>query len=225
MSDLDRITRNARALLAAIPPHVKVVAAAKTRAPEEVLAVIEAGIEWVGHNYVQEAERVAGVVGRRARWHLIGHLQKNKVKQAVELFDMIETVDSVGLGEVLDNRCAAVHKTMPILIEINSGREENKSGCLPERAEELARRLSRLDHLRIQGLMTMAPLLDDSADYRPYFRETRSLYERLRCAQIPRVEMQFLSMGMSDSYRVAIEEGANVVRIGTALFGPRPPDL
>lgn len=223
MIDPEQITRNARELLAGIPTHVKVVAAAKTRSTQEVLAVVEAGIDWVGHNYVQEGERMAGVIGRRARWHLIGHLQRNKVKQAVDVFDMIETVDSVGLAEAIDSRCHAVHRTMPVLIEINSGREENKNGCLPEHAEELVRRLTRLTSLRIQGLMTMGPLLEPAESYRPYFRETKALFDRMSAHPIEGVEMRYLSMGMSDSYRVAIEEGANVVRIGSALFGPRPP--
>jgi PLP dependent protein len=222
MADRDRIISAASSLLASLPRHVTLVAAAKSRTVEEVLAAVEAGIQVVGHNYVQEARSMVDVIGRRARWHVIGSLQKNKVKQAVDLFDMIETVDSWGLAEVIDSRCAALHRMMPVLIEINSGREANKSGVLPEQAEDLVRRVSRLGHLRIQGLMTMGPWSATGEDYRPFFRTTKELFDSLAKTQIPNVEMRYLSMGMSDSYLVAIDEGANIVRIGTALFGPRP---
>jgi PLP dependent protein len=221
MTDRDHIMEATRAILSALPPGVTVVAAAKTRAPEEVVAAIEAGVSFVGHNYVQEAERMVGIIGRRARWHMLGHLQKNKVKQAVDVFDLIESVDSAGLAETIDARCTAVHRVMPILIEVNSGREPNKTGVVPEDAEEMIRRVSRLGHVRVQGLMTMGPLSEEPEDFRPYFRTTRQLFEQLVSANIPNVEMRYLSMGMSGSYRVAIEEGANMVRIGTAIFGLR----
>jgi hypothetical protein len=153
---------------------------------------------------------------------MLGHLQKNKAKQAVAIFDMIQTVDSLDLGKVIDSRCAAMHRTMPVLIEINSGRETNKTGVLPEDAEALVRALGRLEHIRIQGLMTMGPLSEEPEDCRPYFSATKALFDRLAQVHIPHVEMRYLSMGMSGSYRIAIEEGANLVRLGTALFGPRP---
>ncbi len=223
MVDAERIKKATTELLSSIPAHVTVVAAAKMHPPEAILAAVEAGIKVVGENYVQEARQKVDVVGRRVRWHLIGSLQKNKVKYAVELFDLIETVDSWGLAEAIDQRCAAMHRVMPVLVEINSGREPNKSGVLPEDAEDLIRRIARLKHIRVQGLMTMGPLLENAEDYRPYFRLTKALFDDLAAMRIPGVEMQYLSMGMSDSYRVAIEEGANVIRIGTAIFGPRPP--
>jgi PLP dependent protein len=221
VTNRENITKATREILAALPPGVALVVAAKTRAPEEVVAAIEAGVTLVGHNYVQEAERMAGIIGRRARWHMLGHLQKNKVKQAVEVFDLIESVDSIGLAETIDARCAAVHRVMPILIEVNSGREPNKTGVLPEDAEAMIGRVSRLGHVRIQGLMTMGPLSDEPEDFRPYFRTTRQLFEQLVAVRIANIEMRYLSMGMSGSYHVAIEEGANMVRIGTAIFGPR----
>ena len=222
MTERDHITSTARNLLALLPRHVTLIAAAKSRSIDEVLAAIEGGIQVVGHNYVQEARQMVDVVGRRARWHLIGALQRNKAKQAVELFDMIETIDSWALAEAIDSRCAAFHRTMPVLIEINSGREANKSGVLPEQAEPLVRRIGSLSNLRVQGLMTMGPFSANGEDYRPYFRATKALFDELARAQIPGVEMRCLSMGMSDSYMVAVEEGANIVRIGAALFGPRP---
>jgi pyridoxal phosphate enzyme (YggS family) len=222
MTGRDQIISATTELLASLPSHVTLVAAAKHHTPEEVLAAVEAGIQVIGENYVQEARQMVDILGRRVRWHLIGKLQKNKVKHAVELFDLIETVDSWGLAEVIDTRCAAVHRKMPVLIEINSGHEENKAGIVPEQAEDVLRRVGRLKNMRVQGLMTMGPLSENAEDYRPYFRSTKGLFDHLDSIRIPGVEMRYLSMGMSGSYQVAIEEGANIIRIGTAIFGPRP---
>jgi pyridoxal phosphate enzyme (YggS family) len=202
-----------------LPPGVMLVAAAKTRLPEEVRAAIHAGIKIVGYNYVQEAERMYQVIGNTVRWHMIGHLQRNKVKKAVKLFDMIETIDSVQLAEAIDNRCASEGKIMPVLIEINSGKESNKTGILPENVDKLIMQISGLPNLRIQGLMTMGPRFGNPEDARPYFNATKFAFDRLSKVGIPNVEMRHLSMGMSNSYKIAIEEGANIVRIGTKLFG------
>ena len=218
MTDLEANYENIRKR---IPDHVILVAAAKTRTIEEVAAAVRAGITVVGHNYIQEAEKMVGALGNRVKWHMLGHLQKNKVKKAVQLFDMIETVDSWALAELLDRRCAALDKTMPILVEINSGREANKTGVLPEEVNDFVRRLAALQHIRVQGLMTMGPRFGDPEDARPYFHETKAAFDRLAAAEIPNIEMSTLSMGMSNSYEVAIGEGSNMVRIGTKLFGPR----
>ena len=215
------IAANVKAILAELPPGVELVAAAKTRTAAEILEAIEAGVGIVGENYVQEAAAVLPAVGRRARWHFIGHLQTNKAKKAVEIFDLIETVDSIGLGRELDKRAAAAGKTMDVLVEINSGREPQKAGALPEEAEGLVRELAALPRLRVLGLMTMGPFEGDPEDSRPYFRETRRVFEALAKAAVPGAAMERLSMGMSHSWRVAVEEGANLVRIGTAIFGPR----
>lgn len=216
------IAENVRAILAALPPGVELVAAAKTRTPVEILEAIEAGVRIIGENYVQEASEASQAVGRGARWHFIGHLQTNKVKRAVEVFDLVETVDSAGLARAIDKRAAAIGKRMPVLIEVNSGREPQKSGVRPEDAEKLVRDISVLKNVKVEGLMTMGPFEGDPEDSRPYFRETRKVRDALRALSIPGVEMRYLSMGMTNSYRVAIEEGANLVRIGTAIFGPRP---
>jgi pyridoxal phosphate enzyme (YggS family) len=216
------IASNVTAILAELPPGVELVAAAKTRTAAEILEAINAGIRIVGENYVQEAADVFPAVGRLARWHFIGHLQSNKVKKAVEIFDLVETVDSVALGREIDKRAAAAGKTMDILIEVNSGRESQKSGVLPEEAEPLVRALVGLPNLRVLGLMTMGPFEGDPEDSRPYFKETRRVWDALKSLAIPGAEMRRLSMGMTNSWRVAIEEGANLVRIGTAIFGPRP---
>jgi pyridoxal phosphate enzyme (YggS family) len=206
-----------------IPDHVLLVAAAKTRTIEEVAAAVRAGITVMGHNYLQEAEKMVGAFGNEVKWHMLGHLQKNKVKKAVQVFDMIETVDSWALAELLDRHCAALDKSMPILVEINSGREPNKTGVFPEKVDHFVRGLADLPHIRVQGLMTMGPRFGDPENARPYFRETKTAFDRLAAAGIPKIEMRFLSMGMSNSYEVAIEEGSNMVRIGTKLFGPRAP--
>lgn len=204
-----------------IPDHVIIAAAAKTRTVDEIKEAIDAGIEIIGENYVQEAEKVISALGDQAKWHMIGHLQRNKAKQAVQLFDMIETLDSWRLAEVIERRCAAIGKTMPVLVEINSGREPNKTGVMPEDADELIQKLAGLSHIQVQGLMTMGPQFGDPEDARPFFQETKKAFDRIVSSDIPNIEMRYLSMGMSNSYRVAIEEGSNMVRIGTDLFGPR----
>lgn len=215
------IEENVRKLLEEIPSGVEIVAAAKSRLPQEILRAVQAGIKIIGENYVQEALSAFELIGKKAEWHFIGHLQKNKVKKAVSIFDMIETVDSFELAEEIDKRCALIGKKMPVLIEVNSGREPQKFGVLPEEAEALILRISNLKNINIKGLMTMGPFTGDPEDARPYFVETRRLFEKIRALKIPGVEMKFLSMGMTNSYRIAIEEGANMIRIGTKIFGPR----
>jgi len=215
------IAANVKAILSELPPGVELVAAAKTRTAAEILEAVEAGVKIIGENYVQEAAEVFAAVGRRARWHFIGHLQRNKAKRAVEIFDLIETVDSIELGREIDKRSAAAGKTMEVLVEVNSGREPQKAGVMPEEVETLVRALAALPRLRVLGLMTMGPFEGDPEDSRPYFQETRKAFEALKAAAVPGVEMRHLSMGMTNSWRVAVEEAATMIRIGTALFGPR----
>ena len=215
------IRENIERILGELPPGVELVAAAKSQAPGKVLEAIEAGVRTIGENYVQEAEAHFAAIGSRAEWHFIGHLQTNKVKKAVEIFDLVETVDSMALGREIDKRSASAGKTMDILVEVNSGREPQKAGVLPEDVEPLVRSLTALPHLRVLGLMTMGPFEGDPEDSRPYFTETRKVWDALKALAIPGVEMRRLSMGMTNSWRVAVEEGANLVRIGTAIFGPR----
>ena len=215
------IKQNVAQVLSELPNGVELVAAAKTRNPGEILQAIEAGIKIVGENYVQEAEPAYEVVGNRAKWHFIGHLQRNKVKKAVKLFDMIETVDSVEIAGEIDKRCAQIGKVMPVLIEINSGREEQKSGVFPEKAEQLVREISSLQNIRVKGLMTMGPRFGNPEDSRPCFVETKKIFDKLKNLNLPNVEMRYLSMGMTNSYKIAIDEGANIVRIGSKIFGER----
>ena len=222
------IADRVKLVLASLPSHVLLVAAAKTRAPEEVRAAVEAGVTAIGHNYVQEAEAMRHALHdwesqarREVRWHLIGHLQRNKAKKAAPLFDMIETIESVRIARAVDRHCAAIGKTMPVLIEINSGRESSKTGVPPGDVEGLAREIDGFENLRLQGLMTMGPRFGNPEDARPYFRLTKELFDRLSSASLQNGQMRYLSMGMSNSSQVAIEEGANIVRIGSRLFGER----
>lgn len=215
------IEQNISQILSELPDGVQLVAAAKTRTPAEVLAVVSAGVKIIGENYVQEAERAYEVVGSRAKWHFIGHLQGNKAKKAVRLFDMIETVDSLKIAREIDKWCAQIGKVMPVLVEVNSGREKQKSGVLPEKAEELIKEISGLKNIKVMGLMTMGPRLGNPEDARPYFVETRKMFERVKKLNLSNVQMKYLSMGMSNSYKVALGEGANIVRIGSKLFGER----
>ncbi|HUU51930.1 MAG TPA: YggS family pyridoxal phosphate-dependent enzyme [Candidatus Heimdallarchaeota archaeon] len=215
------IKENVRKLLDELPPGVELVAAAKTRTPDEIQEAIDAGVNIIGQNYVQEAQAAFRVIGNRARWHFIGHLQKNKAKKAVEIFDMIETVDSYGLAAELNKRCQARSKVLSILIEINSGRESQKFGVVPEEAEKFIKQIASFEGIKVRGLMTMGPMFGAPENARSYFQETRRTYERIKSLDIPNVEMKYLSMGMTNSFRVAIEEGANIVRIGTLIFGPR----
>jgi hypothetical protein len=216
------IMQNVRRLLGELPEGVRLLAAAKSRQPYEVREAVEAGICIIGENYVQEAERARAGAGGGVEWHFIGHLQKNKVKKAVELFDMIETVDSYELAAEIDKRCALAGRVMPVLIEVNSGRETQKAGVFPEEAEMLVTRLADLKNIRVTGLMTMGPFTEGPEDTRRAFAETRRLFERIKALDLPGVEMKNLSMGMTGSYRIAIEEGANIVRIGSGIFGERP---
>ncbi len=215
------ITQNVRRLLNELPPGVRLEAAAKTRSSQEIAAAIAAGIAVVGQNYVQEAETARAAISAKVAWHCIGHLQKNKVKKAVALFDMIETVDSRALAAEIDKRCAQIGKVMPVLIEVNSGREPQKAGVLPEAAAGLISEIAGLPNIRVMGLMTMGPPLAAAEDYRPYFALTKRLFNEIAALNLPGVAMEYLSMGMTDSYRVAIEEGASLVRIGSRIFGPR----
>ena len=215
------ITENVKQLLVELPEDVKLVAAVKSRTPEEIAEAVAAGIRIIGENYVQEAERAYQLIGKKVEWHFIGHLQTNKVKKTVALFDMIETVDSVEIAGEINKRCAQMDKTMPVLIEINSGREAQKAGVYPEKAEQLIKAMGEMKNIRVMGLMTMGPLTTKAEDLRACFRETKRLFDEIKKLAIPNADMRYLSMGMTDSYKIAIEEGANMIRIGSKIFGPR----
>jgi len=215
------ITDNVRSVLAELPTGVELVVVGKNRSPREIGEAISAGAHIIGENYIQEAETACKTIGNRVIWHFIGSLQKNKVKKAVRLFDMIETIDTIPLAEAIDRESAIAGKIMPILIEINSGHEPQKSGVLPEDTETVVKEIAKFKYIKIQGLMTMGPHFGDPELARPYFAETRKIFDRLKSVKIPGVELKYLSMGMTNSYKIAIEEGANIVRLGSRIFGER----
>jgi pyridoxal phosphate enzyme (YggS family) len=215
------IRDNVRRFLDELPPHVNLMAVVKTRTPEEVAEAVESGVKFLGANYVQEAENIFPGIRDLASCQLIGHLQSNKTAKAVGLFDVIQTVDSLKLATEISKRTEASERVMPVLLEINSGREPQKAGVFPEQAEALVRQIAELKFVHVQGLMTMGMWTENTEVLRRCFVETKRLFEKLGEAAIPNVSMLTLSMGMSDSYRIAVEEGSNLVRIGTAIFGPR----
>jgi len=215
------IKENVKKILDGLPENVELVAAAKARSPEEIEEAIKAGVKIIGENYIQEAQKAFEIIGKGVKWHFIGHLQKNKVKRAVKIFDMIETVDSYDLTQEINKRCSHVSKIMPVLIEINSGKEKQKFGVFPEDVMNLIKEISTFSNIKIMGLMTMGPRFGNPEDSRPYFIETRKIFEKIKALNLPRVEMKYLSMGMTNSYQIAIEEKANMVRIGTLIFGER----
>jgi hypothetical protein len=213
------IAEAVKRILETIPPGVTLVAAAKGRTVAEVEAALQSGVTHVGHNYVQEAQPIIQALGDRATWHMIGHLQRNKAKLAARVFDMIETVDSLRLAQAIERHCMLLGVSMSVLVEINSGREPAKTGVFPEEVDDLVAAIADLEHVRVMGLMTMGPRFGDPEDARPYFQQTRETFERILSMNLANVTMRYLSMGMTNSYQVAIEEGANIVRIGTKIFG------
>jgi len=200
------------------PAQVRLVAVSKTVPVERIREAVAAGQRLFGENYLQEARGKIEALGETASWHFIGHLQSNKAKAAVALFELIHGVDRLKLAAALEAAAAQIGKVQEILIQVNLAAEASKSGAAPEAAAGLLREISRLPHLRVRGLMTMPPFLDPEA-VRPYFRALRELRDHLRDSSgLPLPE---LSMGMSGDYEVAVEEGATLVRVGTAIFGSR----
>jgi len=201
--------------------EIRLMAVTKTVDDGRILAAMRAGVEIIGENYVQEAKRKLEKLEKQGEWHLIGRLQTNKAKYAVHLFDMIHSVDRMELAAELDRRARSAGRVIPILIEVNISGEESKSGVPLNSAPDLIRLVAPLNNLLIRGLMTMPPWFDDPEESRPYFRALRELRDKIAREAIPRVEMRELSMGMTDDYVVAIEEGATIVRIGRGIFGER----
>jgi PLP dependent protein len=200
---------------------VRMLAASKSQSMEKVQTAIAAGIRLFGENYVQEAAAKKAAAHAPVEWHMIGHLQRNKVKAALDLFDVIESLDNLGLAQALEKEAAARGRIVRALVEVNLAGEENKSGLPQEALAPLLEAIEALPHLRIEGLMAVPPLADDPEKARPYFRALAELREKFKSQKRSNIELKELSMGMSHDYAVAIEEGATLVRIGTALFGPR----
>jgi pyridoxal phosphate enzyme (YggS family) len=209
------------------PREVTLVAVSKTHAASRVLEAVRAGLSDFGENRVQEAEEKIGELRREAgvRWHLIGHLQANKARRAVRLFDLIHTVDTPALAERLERVCAEEgRETLSVLVQVDLAGEESKSGARAEELQAVFESLKRCGHLRCRGLMTLPPFFEDAERVRPYFRRLRELRDELRERGAFGDTRGELSMGMSHDFEAAIEEGATLVRVGTAIFGARTKD-
>jgi pyridoxal phosphate enzyme (YggS family) len=202
--------------------EITLIAVSKTKPVELVQLAFQQGLTHFGENRVQEAlPKIATFHPEGIHWHMIGHLQSNKAGKVVEAFDMLQSVDSLHLAQVLERLAASREKHLPILLEINIAGEASKAGMRPEESLSVAREIAAYPHLDIQGVMTVAPLVTNPEEVRPVFRALRELRDRLRDA-VPQHSWHHLSMGMTDDYQVAIEEGATMVRIGRAIFGARP---
>ena len=204
------------------PESIRLVAVSKTMPCEIVSQALKSGVQILGENYIQEATCKAGDLGEfPVSWHFIGHLQSNKAKTAVQLFDLIHTVDSRKTALELNRQAEKIQKCQKILIQVNVAGEASKSGIAPEKTQELLEEISRLDHLSVRGLMTMPPYEKNPESARPHFKALYLLGKTLEQAGISGVSMEELSMGTTHDFPVAIEEGATLVRIGTAIFGRR----
>jgi PLP dependent protein len=204
------------------PDSVRLVAVSKTVDADRVAMAIEAGADILGENYIQEArDKFNALYDQPVAWHFIGHLQSNKAKYAVRMFDLIHSVDSHKLAKALDKEARKNEKVQDILIQVNISQEETKSGIDAAEAVELITEIGALENVRVKGLMTMPPFFDQPEKARPYFRQLARLRDQIAEAGIPDVDMKELSMGMTGDFEVAIAEGATLVRIGTAIFGAR----
>ncbi len=232
MSGIDEIRDNLQAVRDGIgraavragrdPNEVRLIVVTKTFEAATVRDAIGAGAADIGENYVQEARAKIEAVGREAaRWHFIGGLQKNKAKYVVRLFDLVHSVDGLELAAEIDRRAAVDGRVMDILIQVDISREDQKSGVMEEELADVVRAIAPLPHVAVTGLMGMPPFGREPEASRPYFRRMKQLFDELASLGIPRVDMRELSMGMSNDFEVAVEEGATMVRVGTAIFGQR----
>ncbi|HCY84358.1 MAG TPA: YggS family pyridoxal phosphate-dependent enzyme [Desulfobacteraceae bacterium] len=204
------------------PDDIQLIGVSKRKPAGLIRDAIAAGHKNFGENYIQEAMEKIDELGRDAAcWHFIGHLQSNKAKFAVKYFDLIHTVDKLKLAKEINKQAAKIGKVQQVLLQINIAQEDTKSGAAAGEVLDLARSISQFDHLSLQGLMCMPPFFDDPEEARPYFRAVRIIKDEIAGMNLPGVEMNHLSMGMSNDYAVAIEEGATLVRVGTAIFGRR----
>jgi hypothetical protein len=229
----DQIALNARRLreeiqaeavrLSRSADDITLVAVTKTFGPAVAAAAIGCGLTELGENRIQEAKTKIPLVApsQPVRWHLIGHLQTNKAKEAVALFDLIHSVDRIELAQALDHRAGLIGKRQDILLQVNTTAESQKSGCDPSLVSELTKQIAGMRNLRIRGLMTIGPFVDERAPIERAFRLLRQEFEQLRTADLGNGEMRFCSMGMTDDWRIALAEGANMLRIGRAIFGER----
>jgi len=202
------------------PQEITLVAVTKTVEVDRIEDAIAFGANIIGESRVQEAKEKYGELGNKAIWHLVGHLQRNKAKDAIRIFDLIHSVDSAELAREIDKQARKVGKIQKILVEMNVSDEQSKYGLSPEQLIPFLKDISGLPNIKVKGLMTMAPLYENPEDCRPWFRKLKDMMEEVKAENIENIEMVYLSMGMSNDFEVAIEEGSNMVRIGRAIFGP-----
>lgn len=203
------------------PEDITIVCAAKTKGPEHVRAALAAGATDIGENYIQEAQDKQAAIAEPARWHLIGHLQRNKAKVAVSLFSLIHSLDSIALARALDRQAEKQQVEVRTLIEVNVGAETTKSGIAPADIGPLLEAVASLSHVRVEGLMTIPPPSETIEASRPYFQQLMRLRQEYTSMNGPNIDLRELSMGMTNDYPIAIQEGATLVRIGRAIFGER----
>lgn len=203
------------------PEDILLLAVSKTKPVEQIKEAVSYGLTSLGENKVQEIMDKYEPMGEGIHWHLIGHLQTNKVKYIIDKVDMIHSVESIRLAEEIEKRAAAKNKVMDILVEINIAQEESKFGIPVNEVESFLQKLSKFSHIRIRGLMTVAPFVENPEENRLYFRKMRELLVDINTKKIDNINMDVLSMGMTGDYMVAIEEGATIVRVGTGIFGER----
>lgn len=201
--------------------NVKLVAVTKTVDTEMIREAISCGIKVIGENKVQEIEKKFPEIGSEVEWHMIGHLQTNKIKYIVDKVTMIQSVDSLKLAQEINRQFGKHRRIIDVLVEINIGKEPSKHGIEPECAAELVESIGKLENLRVRGLMTVAPALEKSESVRPYFKKMKQIFDDLKLKQMENISMDFLSMGMTGDFETAVEEGANMVRVGSGIFGPR----
>ncbi|MBQ1509470.1 MAG: YggS family pyridoxal phosphate-dependent enzyme [Selenomonadaceae bacterium] len=200
---------------------VRLVAVTKNHDVAAMREAIDAGVQEIGENRIQEAKSKFDVLDRKVKWHLIGHLQTNKAKQAVKYFDLIHSIDSEHLAVAVNHAAASIDKIQDVLVQVNLAEEASKSGIHEDGLMDLLKSVDSLENLRLRGLMLIAPNYEDVEECRPLFRNMYGIFQRIRGMEWKRAKIEYLSMGMTHDYRIAVEEGANIVRVGTAIFGQR----
>ena len=221
LEEIKRRLKDAARCAGRDPAEIRLVAVTKTVGPGRLQEAVAAGQVLFGENYVQEAKTKIASLGPGLTWHFIGHLQSNKARVAVKLFDLIHSVDRLSLAQALEQAAGRLGKVQNILLQVNLAGEESKSGIAPENAQALLRDISKMPHLKVMGLMTMPPWFDEPERVRPHLKELRELRDRLRRLSLVEGDLPELSMGMTGDFEVAVAEGATLVRIGTAIFGRR----
>lgn len=203
------------------PKDITLVAVTKTFPVEIINQAVAVGVSIIGENRVQEALEKHPQIGPGVQWHLIGHLQSNKAKKAVEIFSLIHSVDSTGLAREIGRRAIETGKVQEILVEVNTSGESQKYGFQPEIVLDVLQEIKDMEGVKVLGLMTVGPLTDDAGQVRSSFRMLKKIYDQFKSQPIPNIKMKHLSMGMSGDFEIAIEEGSNMIRVGSAIFGNR----